>query len=308
MLSSRFSHSADQIVEFVGDGTSTQLKICTYNVNGGVAADTPFSARAEHIIEMLRMLDCDIVCLQELRDALDGFKFMKFLGDVCQSLNYKFQWASRNQTAMAFAQAILYRPTVYCLESAVRWISGKEATSYPDDINPKGFGSCLLGVLFCPVMDRGRTLAYQRTFAVFNFHMTLTEEDKQQQCDNLVPAIKSCFGIGTSETPVPYLAMGDQNTFYDRDALKQTVVCERDMRDITARPGFGTFIGCESDPFKQPLDKPSFLDHIWVSKAGPEWASILTTPETHMVPAADGSMTRHQPSDHLPVTVYWRFC
>lgn len=329
-------------MRFIVDGTgvSIPLSVLTYNVNSAANAARPFHERADEIICMILHgtgeRSPDVVLLQELRND-DRYPETGSIQDFLERLRkeggYEYRWQQRNPTPLAFGQAILFKSNLFfCSETRNVWLGGTDLSDFPVDANPRGVGSLMLGCLLIPTGGQGRDtkLLFEHRVAVFNIHFPLAEEDKLLCASQLPRAINGCFRMNSFGGPRYAVVAGDANTFFDRDAetqLAATLVhssinttklrlltmdvdssgrfCPR-LVDDRYQPISGTFFGDDNDNFKQPLDSPSLLDHIWVSDRADGFVRperVLAVPRVTVVRDAEGHAVRDQPSDHLPVRV-----
>lgn len=222
----------------------------------------------------------------------------------------EYVWVPRNGTAMAFVQAILWKPEKLLMRgNQSRWISHADYPSSPPEIKPPNWGSVALCCHF--LVRNGASFGLE--FAVICVHFPLEEADKLFCMTNL----RRWMEIIALRGGTPVFAMGDFNVFMDRQGKRQLRLMkdarftayhltkkyvERDDED-NEREISGTFFGDESDPFKQDMSSPSPLDHIFFGNCTNK-VSTLTYPVVHVVREPDGTAVRQkQPSDHCPLSV-----
>lgn len=286
------------------------LRLATYNLNSGVRSERPLHERLPAILNLLRKVDADVLCLQELRDIPGQPTALETLTEISIALGMTFVWVYRDGTPLAFVQAILWRPSrAMMIQMNNRWISEVSAPVIPSDPSTSKWGSVALS---CQFLQRvGDTFGPR--FLVTCVHFPL-EEERKIQCMNTLRAV-SLHASTTLYCPV--FVMGDFNVFMDRRGKEQLEVMCGDaenvfVRHLTERYDSpdgssitGTFFGEESDPFKQSMDSPSPLDHVFCfDTCALRTLSQKHTPVVHVVQEPDGTALRSaQPSDHCPVSV-----
>jgi hypothetical protein len=274
-------------------------------------------------LKKIRDLDCDILCLQELRDIPGANENpFEFLGEIAKVTGMQFIVVNRNQTRMSFMQAILWRPNRAWLRQSVPvWLSGETpSTELPMDANSQGYASVAQICVFSPLEfshdseQHGRIIADQ-TLCVANLHFLMKEEDKLRCAENVIPALSLVLGDKLKQTPC--FVMGSINSFYDLEgSLMVKTLCGDFLENITRNPddtprlyderGFpmkGTFLGTKSDPYQQPLDSPSHLDHVFIPTVENQKGYRIYPGAVHLLPTRDehGNITRYQPSSRFPL-------
>jgi endonuclease/exonuclease/phosphatase family metal-dependent hydrolase len=299
--------------------------ICSSNLGNGVNEQKhkPFEERAEqHIADFVRMAP-DIIAAQEFR-RFAGAKLdpADFLHDLCKRMpggRYRCAEAARNPSELAFGQAVVYNPRrFYLRETVVRWLTENE-THIGDSFSPtkQGFGSMVLGCEFYLVRD-GRVMTTDDgretpTLWVFNVHFPLDESAKLQSAKKLLDIVR-----GVTQRNHPAVAiLGDFNTFYDRSGVQQmTVLTDAGLVDRSALPKHtldnkeraGTFVGYESDAFKQDPATLSWLDHI-VTTPSLKPATASTDAAVLRLWATEQQLQeRSTPSDHLAIYLPLHVC
>jgi endonuclease/exonuclease/phosphatase family metal-dependent hydrolase len=257
--------------------------------------ETKWMRREARVAALIRLINADIVCLQEMRALPNTTPTTQFLAE----LGYYYELGYRTASPIAFGQAILYNPAkFFVLETKRKWISAT-----PDEpVEDPNTSSLLLGVRFHPV-EGGALDKTQTPFWVWNAHFQLDEQWKTDACTLLK-------GIIHSEEP--YFVAGDLNLFPDRRAAEQRAILAF-LQDLgagarTSQAGRlceGTFVGYEHDEFKADLaNMVSRLDHIlgsehWTAAAPTLWTQTMMSPEP-----AELSVRNAMPSDHLPLTAW----
>jgi endonuclease/exonuclease/phosphatase family metal-dependent hydrolase len=227
-----------------------EVTIATYNINmdtrceseAGHAKDLNWSVRKAKVFRVIRQLmrdGVDVICLQELRNLPGEQPVLSFLADLVSGTHYQSECEKRNDSDMAFAQAIVYnRKKLFVLRK----------NSNCHDMGP--YGCLLLDVQFMFVGG-----LKSQCFHVVNTHLPMEEKYK----DNMVGLLAASWG----KTPRTVIC-GDFNFFMDKNGPAQKAVMDETFKH--AGPAEGTFRGFSMDPFHIPMDKPQSLDHIYVSQ------------------------------------------
>jgi endonuclease/exonuclease/phosphatase family metal-dependent hydrolase len=290
-----------------------KLKFCSFNVNRTFELektdDLCWNKREDKVVQILKKINPDIMCLQELR-VLDGCKTnAEFLALFKE---YEFFRAGRNASKLAFQQATGWNSNkLFASENVVRWlVKESQGNGMPNDVNPKGWGSIALFTRLNYHID-GKICKNMDPFWVVNVHFPLGEEDKTLCCEHLCDIIVDVCG------DEEYIVAGDFNTFYDKDGKNQVEFLLKSLpylRDATeymttSQYGskiFGTFIGTSKDKFNQTPPNLSHLDHIFLSFERPFAlsANSIVHTETMNDPEPPELSERDMlPSDHLPVSI-----
>jgi endonuclease/exonuclease/phosphatase family metal-dependent hydrolase len=127
---------------------------------------------------------------------------------------------------------------------------------------------------------------------VYSTHFAINENEKTLSCEWLRGYL-DCVNER-------YLCAGDYNFFDDVDGIKQrrTMIVDGHREDL-AYPlanASGTFMGYEWNEFKQPFDKMSRLDHVFVH---PRWVKRIG--EARAWGDMEQVKQRVYPSDHLMI-------
>jgi len=294
------------------DNFVNKFKIMTYNVDQAVREEkyenTRWMNRKSRVVSLIKEVDADIVCLQEMRQLPDSVTPNQFLAEFDQ---YFYEIGYRNSSTLAFGQAILYKPTkFYPMQIVKKWLS--ETPDKVSDTFAKkaggttGFGYIVLGVQFVPTTNN-RIIQNAKPFWVFNTHFGLEEELKTKSCFVLKDIIaETSFGQ-------EFVLCGDFNLFPDRDGAKQRdILCNwkytmqdlgKGAKTLSGRQVEGTFVGYEHDEFKADLgNMVSRLDHVFSSTGIVGTEPTLYT-KTMLDQEPEELATRKYPSDHLPLVI-----
>lgn len=232
---------------------------------------TKVDVRWPRILEQIKDCRPDILCLQELRNLTTSVVTVpRALYEVSQ-LGYDYKHAYYGPDRMAFAMAIFFRREKF----------------FPTQLHLQLLPP---GKIFLGVQLRCITSAKQLT--VYSTHFGLDEAEKTRACEYL------CDWL--DERREAYLCAGDYNFFDDLDGSAQRQrMLHHNLRQDLAHPlsnASGTFMGYESNEFKQPYDKMSRLDHVFASTA-----SIKRCGEARAWGDMEQVRQRTYPSDHLMI-------
>lgn len=299
-----------QIPDFVN-----KFKFMTYNIDQAMREEkyenTKWMNRKDRVAALIRDVDADIVCLQEIRQLPNSITANQFLG---QFENYFYEIAYRNPSLASFGHAILYKPSkFYPMKSVKRWLSvtpDRISDSFSTQpVGSTGYGYIVQGIYFVPISE-AKVVTNAKGFWVFNTHFGLEEELKTQSCYVLKIAIED---ITKGEQ---FVLSGDFNLFPDRNAIFQrNLLCNwkyqmqdlgKGAKTLKGKPVEGTFIGFDHDEFKADLtNMVSRLDHVFGSMNVIGTDPTLYT-KTMLLPEPDELTTRQYPSDHLPLVLELR--
>lgn len=285
----------------------------TYNVDQAMREEkheaTKWVNRKNRVIALIKEVDADIVCLQEMRKLPETPSVNSFLAEFEQ---YFYEVGYRNASTLAFGQVIMYKPTkFYAWKKMTKWLSSTPDL-ISDDFNSgtTGVGSMLLGVCFYPVQDSSIISDHlgKGAFWIYNAHFVLDEEIKRRSSICIKQIMKD-YSAG-----LPFLVAGDFNFFPDRDGAKhRAIMCTQDypLNDLGygavtfgGRHVEGTFVGFDHDEFKADLNNMvSRLDHIFATEHFvPTSVPVLYT-KTMLPEEPPELTTRLYPSDHLPLVI-----
>lgn len=302
-------------------GFQTTVRLATYNVDQAMREErheaTKWVNRMDRVTALIKEIDADICCLQEMRQLPNSPTINSWLGKF---ENYFFELGYRNPSTLSFGQAILYNPTkFYAHRTIKRWLSDTphevSDTWATNAGGTTGFGYLVLGTRFLPVVD-GKIVSNGNPFWVFNVHFGLEEELKTKSCRKLLEIIRdvSCGQSLTFDRRERFIVAGDFNLFPDRDAAKQRAILESELRDLgrgavtlTGRAVEGTFVGYAHDEFKADLSNMvSRLDNVFATDEVIREGQPLLYTKTMLDQEPEELTTRDYPSDHLPVVVSLR--
>jgi len=289
-----------------------KFKFMTYNIDQAMREEkyeeTKWMNRKDRVAALIRDVNADIVCLQEMRQLPNSVTANQFLG---QFEEYFYEIAYRNPSLASFGQAILYKPTkFYPMKSVKKWLS-----TTPDKVSDSfstkpggstGCGYILQGIYFVPISD-GKVITNAKGFWVFNTHYGLEEELKTRSCYVVKIAIEDIT------KGADYVLSGDFNLFPDRDgAMQRDILCQwkypmqdlgKGAKTLKGKQVEGTFVGFEHDEFKADLKNMiSRLDHIFGSNNVIGTNPVLYT-KTMLPQEPEELTTRQYPSDHLPIVI-----
>jgi len=288
---------------------SLKTKVLQYNVDMAMREEaheaTKWANRSSRVKSLIKDVDADIVCLQEMRRLPENPSINRFLAEFD---DYRFQLEYRNSSALSFGQAILYKPEKYYpLKSVKYWLSAT-----PDVVSDTyavkaggttGFGYIVFGLKFLPMVD-GKIVENAKPLWVFNTHFGLEEDLKTQSCHQLLKIINKEVDKDN------FVVCGDFNFFPDRDGGKQRAILTEHWQDLGqgaktlgGRSVEGTFVGYDHDAFKADLNNMiSRLDHIFSSQCLTGVNPTLYT-KTMLPKEPKELTTRDYPSDHLPLVI-----
>lgn len=295
------------------DPQQTTLKVGTFNIANSVYDEkseiTNFFKRETQVIDTINKLNCDILCLNELRPYLDRKTHepqqpSSFLGKLSE-YGHVYEYTTSN--SLSFATGILYkRSSVYPVKTVKYWLS--ETPEIPSDSWGNGWGRAIFGCKFLVVTNEKINLAV-KPFWVYVVHLGLSEKEKTESAKLIPDIIKRDVKEGEH-----YAVMGDFNFFDDKDGHTQRKSLSKTMQDVGSETYFsfdktkrcyGTFLGFEGDLYASDykilagLDNtkiPSRLDHIWLS------SQIKATDVQCYATNLNQLISRTTPSDHLPLT------
>jgi endonuclease/exonuclease/phosphatase family metal-dependent hydrolase len=283
------------------------FKFLSYNVDQAVREEkfenTKWINRKDRVVALIKDVNADIVCLQEMRKLPNTPSTAKFLAEFDE---YYYEVAYRNPSPLAFGQAILYNPKkFYPMKTVKKWLSDTP-DQVSDTFSPKSqnfSGYIVLGIQFMHVFEE-KIVINAKPFWVFNTHFGLDETLKTQSCHALKRLVSS---ISNGDE---FVVCGDFNFFQDKDGDKQRSILTESCNDLAkgaktlaGKSVEGTFIGYEHDEFKSDLNNMhSRLDHIFGSKNVSGINPILYT-KTMLKEEPAELTTRNYPSDHLPLLI-----
>lgn len=301
---------------------ATPITLLQWNVDQAVREEqheeTKWINRADRVVALIREVDADVVCLQELRHLPGNETPAQFLSRFADVYDYELRM--RNPSNMSFGQAVLFKKDKFFKsDTIVRWLSSTPEVP-SDDFSVKSPGSCGFGttVMGVKLWSRlGPSVRLDRKpLWVFNTHFALDEGVKTRSCHALVKIMEE-----TIARDAPFVVCGDFNFFPDRDGDKQRAILCETMKDaakgaVTVQSGTpleGTFVGYEHDEFKAslvPSERISRLDHVFCHQG--DAVMSVTDPILYnktMLPTGEPEEfgTRKLPSDHLPVVVTVRW-
>lgn len=285
-----------------------KLRVTTYNVNTDEPADRPLHERLPDMLERLRKIDTDIMCLQGLRDAERHNTALETLTAIGMALKMTFVWICRDGTHDAPVQAILWKPKrVMMIHSSSRWISDELAPVVP----PNSDGEhCHSVALTCQFLQRLGDGFYTR-FAVTCVHLP-EEEDESHK----LVCMRTLWRISRnicSDQHIPVLVAGDFNVRMDKRGREQLALMRddgpvsvrllpRDCEDPDGHPIGGAFSGDESDPDKRIMGDHAPVDHMFLFYLLPN-VSVRQKSVIHVICGEHASVPRQeQTSDHCAVS------
>ena len=288
--------------------SESTFRVLQYNVNQAMECekhtDTAWGVRADRVLALIKDVDADIVCLQELRHLNTGYLTPEAWLALLKGYRYVVDYA--NSTPLAMGQAILYKPDRFYAKQHVKyWLS--ELATVPSDTFGNGYGYIVSGLELMVVDPVSKLLVHgAQPFWVFNTHFGLDEDLKLKSCIALQHIIRD--GIGATH----FIVCGDLNLFPDRDGNAHRALLAEHWTDcgkgaitlLGQRQVEGTFVGYHYDAFKADLgNMVSRLDHIFCSpNMTPSFPTLWN--KTMKVPnEVDDPTTRDFPSDHWPLVV-----
>jgi len=289
---------------------SASFKLLQYNVDQAMREEkypsTKWNNRVDRVEKLIREVNADIVCLQEMRKLPDAKKTVnQFLSSF---ENYYYDVGFRNSSLLSFGQAILYKPEkFYAKQTVKKWLSDTPDV-VSDSFSTSSGGSCGFGYIVYGTqfqfVSNGKIVENLKPFWVFNTHFALDEEVKKQSCYKL---LEIAANVAQDEE---YVICGDFNFFPDRDGeLHRSIITSKlkdlgkNARTLTNRHVEGTFVGYDHDEFKADLtNMVSRLDHVFSSQNVTGTNPTLYTKTMLEIEPEELTM-RDYPSDHLPVVV-----
>jgi endonuclease/exonuclease/phosphatase family metal-dependent hydrolase len=296
------------------DNYKTEFKFLTYNIDQSVREEqfdqTKWMNRKDRVRNLIKEVDADIVCLQEMRQLSGAISTNKFLAEFD---DYFYEVAYRNPSPLAFGQAILYKPNKFFPVKIVKkWLSDTPdivSDTFLDTNGKTSFGYLLLGVQFVPVVNNKVVIdplhnAAKDPFWVFNTHFGLDEAVKTKSCHILKRVIEEIV------QGQKFILSGDFNFFFDKEGNNQRIILTEKYQDLAkgaktlaGKTVEGTFIGYDHDEFKSDLNNmQSRLDHIFGSGGVIGTNATLYT-KTMLISEPTELTTRNYPSDHLPIVI-----
>jgi endonuclease/exonuclease/phosphatase family metal-dependent hydrolase len=292
-----------------------RFTLLQYNIDMAVREEkheeTKWANRGARVAKLIRAVDADIVCLQELRDLPGQPPILQWLAQFSDV--YGIEVSYRNASSLAFGQAILYKRTkFFAQEKICKWLTDDGLDCVPASnysTNPKDAGSMIMDVRLIPVVEGRAVVAGWTPFSelrVINLHFGMDEDAKTKSCQY----IDRRYGTQTNSTPM--VLAGDLNLFPDKNADKQRAILTTLLQDAgkgaiadhNAQPLEGTFIGYEHDEFKADFNNMnSRLDHVLTSRHAIVHRRELIV-KTMLEPEPEPFSKRNAyPSDHLPLLV-----
>lgn len=308
-----------QIVESI-PGFKQAFKFLQWNVNRGVEGEKngekfpmyTWKNREERIVSLIKEVDADIVCLQELRELPGTTPVWKFLSRF-QEIGYDYDAQAPNPGAMAFSQVTMWKKSKFFkIESKAIWLSETPETVSDSWNKFRVFGHTCFGVKLLTVDSTGnKIISEAEPLWVFNTHFSIEEHFKTMASKH----IKSMMDKATGNKG-RYILSGDFNffpknekgDFFGDEQRKEIAThltdCAKDAKSLGGKLLKGTFVGIESDPFKAPLPdlNTSRLDHVFATGEYTVDSAVLYT-KTMKVPEPSELSDREFPSDHLPLVV-----
>lgn len=233
---------------------------------------TKWDNRKDAVRQLILDADCDIVCLQELRNlSTSETGVTQFLASLT---GYDFVYDYYCEHEFSFATAILYKRSKFSVMQ----------TSKSHYHNQLDSDKLLFGVCFVPV---GGSFDF---FWIYSTHLDMAEDRKTVSVNKLVKEFAYQSG---------FLVAGDFNFFDDMGGKEQRKLMLQHFDDL-AHPlenASGTFLGFDHDPHKQPANAMSRLDHIFakgIKRIGAASAFGAT---------AELLESRTYPSDHMMIVV-----
>lgn len=284
------------------------IRFATTNLGNGVNEQKikPWDPRAARHLENFHTIRADIMALQEFRSfAENAIQPEDFVLMLQKHLKHEVVYAKRNASALPLNQAITFDTTKFFLKQTRRWwLSDTPADLSDDYSDPAYFGSLLLGVELYHVQDNKVVMLDDGslpTLWVFCAHFLLSESVKTRQARKLVDIVREVV------KDKPFVVMGDFNTFEstpDRptEGKLQLNTLMQGLRafDATAtlqtldgETRAGTFLGYDSDPFKQDPEQLSHLDHMFFSP------HFTQSDVSTLYATAPELRARSTPSDHI---------
>jgi len=257
--------------------------------------------RQERIQESILDADADIVCLQELRDwddTVEGVNnFITAISDAC---GYRFVIQYRNDSELSFAEAILWKPSVFSFIDSFLTKRGKGSNS---------------SVLGAPSVTL-KHIESGTVFATKSIHLEMGENEKTRQIQALTDSADPEVLQHSS------LVAGDFNLFFDKDGDKHlkmlaskfdgTVSSEFES-SVTRAKINGSFVGYSHDENKtsdENIEKGLLnkLDYVFWTPGQFKLidATVDTSTSLVLIDSDHASELRARdslPSDHLPVKV-----
>ena len=297
-------------MRFVEKDFKPVIKFCTYNIDQAVREEqyenTKWNVREPKILELIKEMNADIYCLQELRCLKGCPTPEEFLIKI---KGYKFVVGFRNPSGLAFGNAIVYNPKkLYLSKYEIKWLS--DTPDEPSDNWSKdGRGAIVLCAQFYVVKDE-KVVENIEPFWVFNTHFLLEEDIKTKSSIVLTKIISMYKG--------KFILSGDFNFFWDKEGDKQRNILAdfidvgKNAKTLKGSTNNSTFIGYEQDEFKSSLtEMKSRLDHIFTSKDMVTENPIIYTRSLYykdMKEDIENELThRNYPSDHLPIVTDIKF-
>ena len=196
------------------------FKVMSFNVNRAVEAekyaDTCWANREPRILQLLKLHDPDIICLQECRklDTTDTVDMMYKIGP-----NYKYFTFYANPSDLALGLVIAYkRDKFFCRETKTHWLS-----STPQECSDSwgnGWGRILGHMLLHPIV--GGKVVVNKNLIVANTHFGLGEDEKDSTVKILPEILKKIYYQRQNEVDdrlgeisISGILVGDFNSFYD---------------------------------------------------------------------------------------------
>jgi endonuclease/exonuclease/phosphatase family metal-dependent hydrolase len=218
------------------------MRIVTWNIRGGKGMDGVRSLG--RIVEALRDLDADIVCLQEVHRFLPGGAMEDQPAGLAKALGARVAYSSALRLSKRFGLAILSRWPIERIE-VHRLPNDRERRSRPGLWLERRI--CQEAVISSP----------EGPLTVLNTHWSLSADDRMEASKTISGLIRACAG--------PLLLCGDLNA--RPDALEVARLLSEGLTDS----------GAGRNQMTYPADRATArIDYIWCRGIS---ATNISTPE-----------------------------
>jgi endonuclease/exonuclease/phosphatase family metal-dependent hydrolase len=263
---------------------TTKFEFATFNIDQARREEdfeeTKFDVRWPRLKKMIQDANVDVLCLQELRNLETSKISVSDLLYQVSQLGYDYKHAYYGPDRSSFAQVIFYKRDKF-------FITGMDIQLLPLDEKKPNASRVVLSLKL-------RAITTGKEFYVCSTHFGFEEHEKDASCRVLKDYLDSF-----TQKDIPYLCAGDFNFFDDKDGGKHRAIMLESSKDL-AYPlsnASGTFMGFKKDANKQPYEKMSRLDHIFVND------KVISTNQARVFGDLELVQKREYPSDHLMIVV-----
>lgn len=274
--------------------TVLNYNICTLNTLYGTRLDPKH--RLPKIVQQIKEIDADIVCLQESRK-----QEAQYLCKALIDLGYAVELAPVNGTPEAATLITAYKESSFFCADSKRWWYQSENPNQCGGNDWYKWGRILTAVRLQRLTSEGMPDYKKSPLCICNTHLGVKRDEKTFSIKLALELLEAHQG------DKPTLWCGDFNFFEDDGGADHRALITQagytdlleQLTDTEGNALSGTFVGYSPDSFKpKNLDSLSKLDGIFVRGVHGKAARCLTAIRL----AQDLHNRDELPSDHLPVS------